>query len=89
VLLEHDGDRRVAYTAPTARAESILAGSRVSITPTADGFVVGVDDGRGVVTEPLPAANESVVVGGLEISNDGDRLIARVDETAVRIATRE
>ena len=89
VVLDGDGQRRVAYTAPTAEAEALLAGARVSITPTNRGFDVAVDNGDRVATEALPAANESVAVGGLEISNDDGRLVARVDETAVRIATRE
>ena len=89
VTLSHDDENRTAFQSPPAESESLLAGNRISIAPADAGFTVEADDGDRVVSEPVPAVNESVRLGEIEIVNDGSRLVATYDETAVRVATRE
>ena len=89
VTLSHDAESRDAFQSPAAESEPVLAGKRIAIVPTDAGFELSADDGDRVVTEPVPAENESVSLGAMTVANEDDRLIATHDDTSVRIATRE
>ncbi|MFB6293216.1 MAG: rhomboid family intramembrane serine protease [Halonotius sp.] len=86
VSLSHDNTTRTLYHSPGVEAEPIIAGQRVRLNATQTGFSVGVNGS----TAPLPAQNESVTLGRLELYNQGARLVAvhNQSRTAVRVANR-
>ena len=86
VTLSHDNQSRPLYNAGVVEAEPIVAGQQVSLDATDTGFRVGVDDELG----DLPAQNESVRVGRLELRRRDGRLIAvnNRTQTAVRVANK-
>ena len=81
--------RRTLFTSEPARAEPRVDGRNVTVAATADGFELRVDAPDGNASAPLPAANESVAVGGLTFVREGEVVFAERGETRVRIAQRE
>ena len=87
VSLTHANTTRPLYHSPAVKAEPIITGQRVTINATADGFTVGVN-GR---TAPIPAVNESVSLGRIELYRQRGRLVAahNQSQTLVRVANRQ
>lgn len=91
ITLEHDGERRVAYTSPPAEAEPRIDGRNVSVEANGTAFLLVVTRDNETARAPVPAGNETVTVGGLSFVRDGRGVFALADgnETRVRVATRE
>ncbi|QLG27483.1 rhomboid family intramembrane serine protease [Halorarum halophilum] len=91
ITLEHDGERRVAYTSPPAEAEPQIDGQNVSVEANGTGFQLVVTRDNESARAPVPSGNETVTAGGLSFVRDGRRVFALTDdnETRVRVATRE
>ena len=78
-----------AYTYEERIADATVAGYQVGIGIEDDEFVaVSEDDAGERFVAEIPAENESVTLGTLEVQRDEDRLIASADDTAVTIAQR-
>ncbi|WP_435066961.1 rhomboid family intramembrane serine protease [Haloplanus sp. C73] len=89
VRLVHDDQNVTAYTSPPARANPVVAGRNISVEATAGSFKVTVSVGNRSATEPIPAANKTVEVGGLSFINVRGRLYAVDGGTRVRVAFTE
>ncbi|WP_424015163.1 rhomboid family intramembrane serine protease [Halorubrum xinjiangense] len=81
--------RRTLFTSDPARAEPRIDGRNVTVAATQGGFELRVDGPGGNASAPLPAANESVTLRGVELVRESDALFAERGETRVRIAQRE
>jgi len=94
VDLEHDGTRTRSFTSSASRADSQINHHTVALVPTNDGFDLRVHrNGTTVGEAPVPARNESVTLGPLELvaeDEDGSlSLFAADDGTRVEVASRE
>jgi len=90
VRLRHDGNETLAYTAGSARAEPTIAGRNVTLSTTAGYFTAAVSRGNKTLGRaPIPARNETVTVGEIELQNEDGRLFAVRNGTRVRVAKRE
>ncbi|QAU11721.1 rhomboid family protein [Halorubrum sp. BOL3-1] len=81
--------RRTLFTSGPARAEPRIDGRNVTVAATEKGFELRVDGPDGNASAPLPAANESVTLRGVELLREGDAVFAQRGETRVRVAQRE
>ncbi|SDG06702.1 Membrane associated serine protease, rhomboid family [Halorubrum xinjiangense] len=81
--------RRTLFTSEPARAEPRIDGRNVTVAATRGGFELRVDGPGGNASAPLPAANESVTLRGVELVRESDVLYAERGETRVRVAQRE
>ena len=81
--------RRTLFTSEPARAEPRIDGRNVTVAATQGGFELRVDGPGGNASAPLPAANETVTLRGVELVRETDVLFAERGETRVRIAQRE
>ncbi|MGM0447684.1 MAG: rhomboid family intramembrane serine protease [Methanobacteriota archaeon] len=81
--------RRTLFTSEPVRAEPRIEGRNVTVAATQGGFELRVDGPGGNASAPLPAANESVTLRGVELVRENDVLYAERGETRVRIAQRE
>ncbi|ELZ46658.1 rhomboid family protein [Halorubrum distributum JCM 9100] len=81
--------RRTLFVSDPARAEPRIDGRNVTVAATQAGFELRVDGPDGNASAPLPAANESVTLRGVELVRESDVLFAERGETRVRIAQRE
>ena len=85
-----DGERRLAFRSDPATAADRIAGRNVSVAPGEDGFFVTVEGPNGSVdTAPVPGVNESVTAGGLTLTNRENDVYASVDDTRVRVLSKE
>jgi membrane associated rhomboid family serine protease len=94
VDLEHDGTRTRSFTSNASRADPQISHHTVALVPTSDGFDVRVARNGTVVGDaPVPARNESVTLGPLELvaeHEDGSlSLFATDGGTRVEVASRE
>lgn len=92
VDLEADGERTRSFASEPVRADVRLDGLAIEVVPTDERFELRVtEDGSELGVELVPAANESATVGEVQFSttDDGDRLVASVDDTDVLVAERE
>ena len=80
---------RTLYTSEPAQAEPRIDGRNVTVAATRGGFDLRVAAPGGNASAPLPAANESVTLRGVELVREGGTLYAQRGETRVRIAQRE
>ena len=87
VWLETADERTMAHTGGPSTADAEIAGATVAIDPTDEEFAIIVDDGDRA-SAAIPAEDESVTVGPLEIDREDDRLYAGVDDTRVPVASR-
>lgn len=81
--------RRTLFASGPARAEPRIDGRNVTVAATRGGFELRVDGPAGNASAPLPAANESVTLRGVELHRENDAVFAQRGETRVRIAQRE
>lgn len=91
-LIAPDDSVTHAFASPSQRAEPRIDGRNVTLLAANGSFFVQVSnasDGEVLGTASVPAANESVTVGGLEIVREEGRLVAVSEDTRVRVATRE
>ena len=72
VTLAHDNESRPVFASGTARAEPVVAGHRLAINATSDGF--------GVDLEPIESTNETDTEGG-NATDTGDGLPANGTDT--------
>jgi hypothetical protein len=91
VNVTHDGETRTVYRSPPANASPVVGGRNVSIEPRATEFVVAVTRGNETARAPIPAANESVTLDGVELrrTEKGTALVARFEGTRVQVAKPE
>lgn len=94
VDLERDGARTRSFTSNASQAAPQVSDHTVALVPTSDGFDVRVHrDGTTIGDAPVPARNESVTLGPLELvaeHEDGSlSLFATDDGTRVEVASRE
>ena len=89
VELEHDGDRRVAFTSTGSHAQPRVDGRNVTVVSWEDGFHLLVAHDGGIETVQIPETNESVDAMGVEFVREEDDLFAERGETRVRIAAKE
>jgi len=81
--------RRTLFASGPARAEPRIDGRNVTVAATRGGFELRVDGPSGNASAPLPAANESVTLRGVELRRENEAVFAQRGETRVRIAQRE
>jgi hypothetical protein len=85
----HDGETRVLYRSPPANASPVIAGRNVSVVAGEEAFRVRVTRANETASAPIPAANESVTLDGVELRRTSRGLVARYEETRVQVATPE
>lgn len=90
VYLRPSGENRsLGFTSEPRRAEPIIDGRNVTLSPTRDGFEFGVArDGQSLGTVSIPAPNSTVTAGGIAFVRNQTRIVAVSNETRVPIATR-
>jgi membrane associated rhomboid family serine protease len=90
VTLRHGEDRRLAFTSPSKTARPRIAGRRVTVEATEDGFGLRVGNGSGSLGRtPIPSVGTNRSAGGLTFNRTADGgLFAVSDDTRVRIAGR-
>jgi membrane associated rhomboid family serine protease len=81
--------RRNLYTSEPARAEPRIDGRNVTVAATPGGFDLRVVGPDGNASAPVPPANGSVTLRGVEFVREGGVVFAERGETRVRIAHRE
>jgi membrane associated rhomboid family serine protease len=91
-----DGDWALVHESDPVTAEPRLDGKNLSITSAGDGpyQIVVSRNGSVVGRDPVPRANDSVSIGGIEFVREerddgGDRIFAVVGETRVRVFVKE
>jgi len=89
VRLVHGEQNVTAYTSPPAQADPVISGRNVAVEAGADQFRLNVSVKNRSVTAPMPAANETITVGGLNFVNLRGRIYAIDGGTRVRVARAE
>ncbi|WP_433624631.1 rhomboid family intramembrane serine protease [Halomicrococcus sp. NG-SE-24] len=89
-----DDGWRHAYASEPATADPVVAGMNVSIVPADDPrknpFRLRLTNGSTTVaSRPLPTANVTVSVEGVQFTRENGVIYARVDDTRVRVAKKE
>lgn len=88
-LNPRDGGVHRVYASEPARATAIIDGYNVSIVPTGIRFRVEVSRRNETIgTATIPDPGDAVVVGPLNLTSDGDRLVAVRNRTRVPVANR-
>lgn len=87
--LTHGNETRTAFVSEPSEAEATIDGRNVTLAAVEGGFDLRVTRGNETTSAPLPATNESVVVGGITFEREERRLYAERGETRVRIANAE
>ncbi len=89
-LQRGDGVRQLAFLSGERTADPVLAGHRVTVDPTTDGFYLDVvRNNTSVAYLPMPAENTTVTGAGIEFSRQDGTIYAQVNETRVEVARRE
>lgn len=89
VWLEGPDERVHAFASEERRVGPVIADHNITIFIQNASFHVAVDrDGERIGSAPIPAENETVTIGDLDLHNDEGNLIAEYDGTSVRIARR-
>ncbi len=81
--------RRVVFVSEPAQADPVIAGRNVSVTATGEGFQILVERNGSTVTGAVPAANETIRIGGVRFVRQNGAVIAAVNETRVTVLRRE
>lgn len=84
-----DEDRSTLFVSDAADAEPRLAGRNVTVAAVEEGFELRVAHGGTNVSEPLPPANESTTLRGVEFVREEEAIYAERGDSRVRIADRE
>ena len=84
-----DGNRSTLFVSDAADAEPRLDGRNVTVAAVEDGFELRVAHGGTNATEPVPPANESVTLRGVEFVREEEAIYAERGDSRVRIADRE
>lgn len=89
-LREPAGDWQLAFQSAPATADPVIAGRKLTIQPGPTNYRVAVRANNSTLaTHPLPTRNETVIVGGLRVTREVNDIYATINETKVRIASRE
>ncbi|MFC7165794.1 rhomboid family intramembrane serine protease [Halospeciosus flavus] len=89
-LRERGGSWETVFRSDPATADPTVAGRNVTLAVTNTSFRVRVQRGNETLdSAPLPAANESVSVGGLRLVREESTLYAVHNETRVQVAHEE
>ncbi len=89
-LRPESGNWRHAFESWAVTASPVLAGKRVSIAPHDEQFVIRVSANNSTVaSSPLPAANATVTLDGIEFTRTGDKIVAAANDTRVQVAKKE
>jgi membrane associated rhomboid family serine protease len=94
VALEHEGARTRSFVSGPSQATPRVSNHTVALAPAEDGFAVRVlRNGTTIDQAPVPAGNESVTLGPLDIVAEYDdgslSLFATEDGTRVEVASKE
>ena len=91
VHLRRAGQRPgVTFTSDPADVGPVIAGRNISIEAAERGFSIVVSRNNTTLARaPIPAANETVTLGGITFRRHDDRLVAIHDGTRVEIASKE
>ena len=94
VDLSHDGGSIRSFTSDGSAARAEVSGRTIAVRPDGDGFLLEVArDNETIGTAPIPDANETAAVDGLEfvteLVDDRPSVFARDNGTRVLIAQRE
>jgi membrane associated rhomboid family serine protease len=89
ITFTHDEATRVAYRAPPANASPTIDGRNVTIQTAPPTFRVAVTHDNETRSAPLPPANTTTTVSGLNFSRDGRDLVATRNDTRVVVAREE
>jgi len=89
ITFTHDGATRVAYRAPPANASPTIDGRNVTIRTAPPKFRVAVTHDNETRSAPLPPANTTTTLSGLNFSRDGRDLVATRNDTRVVVAREE
>lgn len=90
VWLEHGDERLHAFASSRQLAGPVVANHTITLFIEDATFYASVElDGEPVESVAVPAVNESVTVGAIELRNDDGDLVVRHDGTTVRVASRD
>ncbi|PSP93929.1 rhomboid family intramembrane serine protease [Halobacteriales archaeon QS_4_62_28] len=79
----------LGYTSEPRRAEPVIGGRNVTLRPTDEGFEFTVSrQGQAIGRTPVPASGNNVTAGGITFVRNESRVLARLNETRLTIATR-
>jgi membrane associated rhomboid family serine protease len=79
-----------SFSSTRATASPILDGKNVSVAPAESGFEIVVHANNSTIDRArMPAAGENVTVAGITFERDGRVVTAVVNDTRVRVFTRE
>ena len=85
-----DGGWRPVFLSPPVRAEPTIAGRNVTVRPENRSFVLEVTrDNRSLGRAPIPAVNESIVIGGLDFTRRGGRIAVSHNDTRLPLLQKE
>ena len=84
-----DGNRSTLFVSDAADAEPRLDGRTVTVAAVEGGFELRVAHEGTNATEPIPPANESVTLRGVEFVREEEAIYAERGDSRVRIADRE
>jgi membrane associated rhomboid family serine protease len=81
---------RLAYRSEPAVAAPRLAGKRVAIVPTRDGFGIELRrNGSAVGSAGIPDAGSAVNASGITFAREGSKLFASFNDTRIQVANTE
>lgn len=84
------GDWEVAFRSAPSTAEPIIAGRHLTIMPGLRNYSVAIRANNSTLaTHQVPQPNETVQAGGIELTREANDIFAEINETKVRIASRE
>lgn len=89
-LQQPNESAKLAYQAPPATADVVLDGKNVSVAPAKNGFDIVVSQNNSTLaTTSMPAEGGNATVGGITFLREGRHVYAVVDDTRVKVFTRE
>ncbi|MFW6153087.1 MAG: rhomboid family intramembrane serine protease [Halobacteriota archaeon] len=90
VWLEHGDERTHAFASEARRSRPVVANHSVTLLIEDATFHAAIErDGERLETVPVPAVNESVTVGAIELHNEDGELVVHHDGTSVTVASRD
>ncbi len=89
-LRKSNDEWQVTYRSGPVTAEPVIAGRKITIQPGLSNFRVAIRANNSTLaTHAVPNPNETVSAGGLQLTREADVIFAEINETKVRIASRE
>jgi len=89
-LQQPESQARLAFTAEPATAEPVLDGKNLSVAPVEGGFQVVVSRNNATLARAdMPSAGGNVTVAGITFEREGRHVYAVLNETRVKVFTKE